>query len=182
MTLLNQEMMFQSNAHLCRRIDIQRSQLIFYPNDSRSDRKQPEQPSEQHDRVEAGQPSYRWQEDIKPTEGISFITLMESLLPTRFTPHKNPSLVTLVRNYFHKNAVSMRPTTWNARTGTASVRLLGTLSTSSAFLKILHLMVHWFKLAVRPSSKTTYVSTTSNGMYHNHIGPMKTLQKAQFVK
>ena len=133
---LNRELMFQSNVHLCRRIDIQRSQLIFYPNDSRSDRKQPEQPSEQHDRVEAGQPSYRWQEDIKPTEGISFITLMESLLPTRFTPHKNPSLVTLVRNYFHTNAVSTRPTTWNARTGTVSARLLGILYTSSASLEI----------------------------------------------
>ena len=179
---LKRELMFQSNAHLSRRIDIQRSQLIFYPNDSRSDQKQPERPSEQHDRAEAGQPSYRWQEDTKPTEGISFITLMESLLPTHFTPHKNPSLVTLVRNCFHINVVSTRLTTWNAQTGTASVRLLGTLSTSSAFLKILHLMVHWFKLAVRPSSRTTYVSTTSNGMYHNQIGPMKTLQKAQFVK
>ena len=133
---LNRELMFQSNAHLCQRIDIQKSQLIFYPNDSQSDRKQPEQPSGQHDRVEAGRPSYHWQEDIKPTEGISFITLMESLLPTHFTPHKNPSLVTLVRNYFHTNAVSMRPTTWNARTGTASVRLLGILYTSSASLKI----------------------------------------------
>ena len=182
MTLLNQELMFQSNAHLCQRIDIQKSQLIFFPNDSQSDQKQPGQPSEQHDKVEAGRPSYHWQEDIKPTEGISFITLMESLLPTHSTPHKNPSLVTLVRNCFHTNVVSTRPTTWNARTGTASVRLLGTLSTSLAFLKILHLMVHWFKLAVRPSSRTTYVSTTSNGMYRNHIGPMKILQKAQYLK